>query len=90
MGLRQRIWARDARARLVRLLGGKCARCGVTHPLQFDCIMPCGDAHHKVGFAQRISFYRRQQAAGNLQLLCTDCHIVKTAEDLALECAQPF
>ncbi len=84
MAARQRVWARRARAALVQSLGGVCATCGVSHPLECDCVEPRGDWHHRIGFAQRVSFYRREAASGNLQLLCPLCHVVKTRRDAEL------
>lgn len=40
-----------------------------------------GHAHHRLEFSARISFYRHQAAAGNLQLLCSSCHSIKTDLD---------
>jgi hypothetical protein len=89
MAARQRIWAAHARKLLRRALGMKCAACGSKdyRKLEFDCIKPCGDRHHKMEWSWRISFYREQFRAGNLQLLCGGvggCHGKKTAKDLNL------
>ena len=81
MARRQREWARRARATLVELLGEKCAQCGSTENLELDCKTPQGDHHHKREWSWRISFYRAQFAAGNLQLLCTRCHTRKSHSD---------
>lgn len=70
MAERQRRWARRASAHLRKLLGSKCAVCGKRHELEFDCIKPQGHRHHRIEWSWRISFYRQQMAAGNLQLLC--------------------
>jgi len=79
MGMRQRKWARKAAKRLKLVLGYCCAcGCGRFQRLQFDCIIPQGDRHHKIEFSWRISFYRRQAKQGNLQLLAEPCHITKT------------
>jgi len=74
MSARQKDWARRTRAQLITELGGQCALCGTSDNLEFDCITPLGDAHHKYDTSQRMSFYRQQHAANNLQLLCTDCN----------------
>ena len=78
MGLRQRIWARRQFVRLFKLLGDQCAWCGVTAPLEFDCIEPMGPVHHRSGPSARACFYRRMYSIGNLQVLCFDCHRRKT------------
>lgn len=85
MASRQVIWARKARAALITQLGGKCRRCGAVEPLELDCIQPMGHEHHACGFVGRTTFYRLQAKHGNLQLLCSDCHTVKTAADIAAQ-----
>ena len=78
MGLRQREWARRTREKLLDLLGRRCGWCGATdaeEKLTFDCIEPQGHAHHrKFCWPKRMSFYRRQLAADNLQVLCDRCN----------------
>lgn len=81
MGARQKRWARKARAELMQKHGDRCAHCGVfswatdeAKPLEFHCISPRGDAHHRLDFERRTSFYRREHEAGNLLLLCQPCH----------------
>ena len=84
MGARQRNWARRKRDELRWVLGNECECCGCTEDLQFDCITPCGRKHHGYGWAQRMSFYRRQMRAGNLQLLCGRCNAVKGDRKISL------
>lgn len=81
MGLKQRQWAAKTRLKLRRLLGMKCATCHSRYyaKLEFDCIKPCGDAHHKYEWSHRMSFYNQQYRLGNLQLLCNRCHNIKSA-----------
>lgn len=74
---RQYVWRREARHRLLRSLGSYCAACGERDDLTFDCISPCGHAHHNYGALRRICFYRQQWRLGNLQLLCTRCNVMK-------------
>lgn len=83
MAEKQKDWATLWRRVLTWVLGSKCARCDATEDLQFDCITPCGDRHHKMDTSARMSFYRAQFKAGNLQLLCEDCHAIKTKLDQA-------
>lgn len=77
MGARQRRWAHKATKALRKQLGGQCAICGKTHNLEFDCIAPQGHFHHKIEWSWRISFYRNQAHAGNLQLLCAKHNAMK-------------
>lgn len=82
MAKAQKEWAKKAKFYLMFKLGGACFRCGTDKHLDFDCIEPQGDAHHRLDTARRISFYRRQHAEGNLQLLCRHkCHKIKNKED---------
>lgn len=77
MGKAQCLWARRHSERLKVILGGKCKRCGVKkkRPLHFDVILPVNNDHHrKLSWDQRIRFYYKQHAAGNLQLLCLVCN----------------
>lgn len=78
MSKRAKIWAVKARANLMDKHGNECAWCGETCGLQFDCIIPQGDAHHRFSTDKRMTFYRRQDAAGNLQVLCGDCNTTKS------------
>lgn len=68
----------------MELLGGKCAECGTTENLEFDCIHPCGDKHHRYSTCQRMSFYHRQHREGNLQILCRPHNIEKSVSDLLI------
>lgn len=77
MARRHKLWARATRARMVLSLGGRCAACGSTEDLTFDCIEPMGHAHHAGSAPDRITFYRRQMLAGNVQLLCSSCNSLK-------------
>ena len=70
MGAAQKEWARRKRAELMAELGGECMACGTRENLEFDCKIPCGDKHHKMDTSARMSFYRKQHRAGNLQVLC--------------------
>lgn len=81
MSARQVAWARKVHADLREALGSKCAHCGGTAQLEFDCIKPLGHDHHKAGYVARATFYRRQFKAGNLGLLCEACHAQKTEND---------
>lgn len=82
MARRQKEWAQRAAAALRALLGDKCAECGSpAGPFEFDCIRPMGHRHHRIEISARLSFYRAQYRAGNLQLLCQKCHNIKTSFD---------
>ncbi len=86
---RGHIWAQTVREWLLLKFGRKCKVCKTTgtekNGLEFDCIIPQGDDHHRAGFISRQSFYRKQAKLGNLQLLCQKCHIKKTKKELENE-----
>lgn len=99
MAKRQKEWAKRARAALMELLGNRCAICGADYEsreLEFDCISPRGDRHHKLDTERRVCFYRKEYKQGNLQLLCVPCHSKKSCgeiywqESLAVESECPF
>lgn len=81
MGVAQREWAERKRDELREELGGCCKVCGTRRKLEFDCIIPQGDKHHKMEWSWRISFYRAQHRTGNLQLLCKKHHELKSVAD---------
>jgi len=78
MGKRQKAWAVRVRSETIQCLGGECVACGSTDCLEFDCIVPCGHDHHLLDTSARMCFYRKQYQAGNLQVLCSSCHTIKT------------
>lgn len=78
MGLRQRQWASRKAAQLREQLGSQCVDCGATEGLQFDCIRPVDEGHHrKMDPSWRMSFYHRQHRNGNLALRCQSCNASK-------------
>ncbi len=79
MGKRQRDWARKETERLRTLLGGQCVKCEATEELEFDLIIPKGNSFHsdEMEWSWRMSFYRRELAQGNVQLLCRECNARK-------------
>ena len=81
MGQRQKDWARRARLRLIEQLGGVCVECGTDKKLEFDCIKPMGDSHHRMESSARMSFYHAQHRASNLQLLCERHNNLKSAKE---------
>jgi len=77
MAKAQKEWARQKRRELMALLGNVCAHCGTGEDLEFDCIAPRGDRHHRGEASQRMCFYRQQFREGNLQVLCSACNARK-------------
>lgn len=82
MAKRHKARAKRKREELRELLGNFCADgfCPNTD-LEFDCIKPMGDKHHKFDSCRRNTFYWRQYKVGNLQLLCNEHHQEKTAKE---------
>jgi len=82
MSKQDRRRAQVRRAELVAILGSKCKRCGTTEKIEIDVIKPRGNKHHrKMSSDQRITFYYRQHAKKNVQLLCKVCNGSKGHED---------
>ena len=82
MGKRQRAWAAQTREALFDKLGRWCRWCGTSENLTFDIITPTlegrkSDHHRRYDHSWRMSFYRRQLTAGNLQVLCARCNSAK-------------
>jgi 5-methylcytosine-specific restriction endonuclease McrA len=74
--------AHQIRQFVIVTLGGCCSKCPVTHSLHCDLIESDGGAHHSLSHSERQMFYLSQMLAGNLQLLCTRCHTLKTLRDI--------
>ncbi len=77
MAARQRDGARRAYGKILDLLGRHCVWCGATESeekLTLDCIEPMPDHHAEKEWSWRVSFYRAQLAADNLQVLCDRCN----------------
>lgn len=79
MAKRQNDWARRTRDKILDQLGRTCKSCGSTINLQFDVIIPIGEVgksrHHRaMNWSWRMSFYRKQLALNNLQILCDKCN----------------
>lgn len=97
MGLRQRQWAERTRDAIFDILGRVCVDCGATEQLEFDCIIPQGNKHHReMEWSWRMSFYRQQLANGNLAVRCQVCNGRKQAKEeyqlelAAIERQDPF
>lgn len=71
MSKKEKARGRRRRKELLEILGDKCAWCGTTEKLEFDCIIPQGDKHHRKDAAARMDFYWQQHRLGNIQILCS-------------------
>jgi len=77
MAKRHKRRAKLVRWQLMNLLGRRCTFCRTKQDLEFDCIQPMGDAHHRLDTDRRMKFYCQQFLASNLQLLCSSCNARK-------------
>jgi hypothetical protein len=75
---RRAVQAARLRAELRSQLGGHCARCPSTCNLQFHLKVGDGSAHHAMSSRDRTYFYVNAYQAGNLELVCPDCHLALT------------
>lgn len=70
----------ERRAEALRILGGRCAQCGVTEELEVDHRNPADKAMRfsAMAMASRARFLAE---VGKCQLLCGDCHVGKSNTD---------
>ena len=73
-------WKAGRRAKLVEMLGGKCARCGATEDLEFDHIDPATKCFTISGALSK-AWSELVEEALKTQLLCPPCHREKGYED---------
>lgn len=81
MSKQEKARGRRRRQALLDELGGKCVWCGTTEKLEFDCIIPQGDKHHRKDAAARMDFYYAQHRLKNIQILCSEDNRIKSVID---------
>lgn len=59
-------------------LGGKCVRCGKTEELEFDHIIPIKSSFNRITVMLTDSLKRLNKELEKCQLLCKECHKIKT------------
>ena len=64
----------------IEYLGGKCVKCGTIHNLQFDHIKREGKKY-TIGSRIHQDFTIIKEELDKCQLLCVDCHKVKTKSE---------
>ena len=76
----QREYIKEKRAICLEYLGGKCVKCGATERLEFDHIKREGK---KYSIARKLTykFDNIKEELDKCQLLCVDCHKVKTKSE---------
>ena len=65
------------RRHIFKLLGNQCAFCGSTEELELDHIIPNGMPRRETSRSERIWEWIQAFDAGNLQILCKKCNIIK-------------
>ena len=68
------------RAHCREYLGGKCVKCGTTHNLQFDHIKREGKKY-EISTKLTNKWDNLKEELDKCQLLCVDCHKVKTKSE---------
>lgn len=66
--------AQRRRRGLVVFLGGVCFFCGATSGLEFHSLEAIPRQHHNLSVGDRVTYYRRLAARGDVMLLCVRCH----------------
>ena len=74
------------RAEAVKQFGGKCVKCGSTEDLEFDHLNHDPDPRGRRGRGTMWTFSekRLQAELEKCQLLCHDCHLKKTSEEISV------
>ena len=68
------------REKIINMLGGVCSSCGATSNLQVDHIDPDTKEFDPLAFPPK-SKERIEKELAKCQLLCSDCHEIKSARD---------
>ena len=71
-------WVQEVRRAAIAARGGRCVQCGSPHGLQFDHKDPGRKVSHRIWSWKPA---RRDAELAKCQLLCEDCHKLKTSEE---------
>ena len=74
-----RTWAANRRLDWIESQGGRCAECGSTDRLEVDHIDPSLKTMNPTNLWSRTAAVREAELA-NCQVLCHDCHFVKSMQ----------
>jgi len=83
----QRYWKRNQRhsqrKKLIEMLGNVCKKCGTNdiRVLQIDHKNPIGQKNRLSGVLLVRAIITKKENISNLQLLCANCHMIKTFEE---------
>lgn len=77
----KRVYAQKQRYEAIEMLGGICVECGFSdkRALVFDHIKPQATPGEKREHPRKVVQRCRKGDTENIQLLCANCHMVKTA-----------
>ena len=75
-----RKYRKNARIKCREYLGGKCVKCGTTHNLQFDHIKR-DTKKYEITPKLSYKFDYLKEELNKCQLLCVDCHKIKTKSE---------
>lgn len=82
----RREWVREIRKKAIQALGGTCILCGYSdvRALEIDHIIPL---HQSKGRTNQVSLFLSvvRGETENLQLLCSNCHAIKTYNENFIE-----
>ena len=73
----QRKWMLERRLKGIQILGGECVTCGSKENLQFDHVKPEEKWSHRFW---SYNWNKINEELAKCQLLCEDCHKIKTHE----------
>ncbi len=78
-------YIKEKKAYCIEYLGGKCVKCGATERLEFDHI---DRTTKKYSIGGRVShnFDNLKEELNKCQLLCYDCHKIKTKSERTILC----
>ena len=76
---------KEKRAICLEYLGGKCVKCGTIHNLQFDHIKREGKKY-EISAKLSYKFDNLKEELDKCQLLCYDCHKIKTKSERTILC----
>ena len=74
-------YRKEKKAICLEYLGGKCVKCGATERLEFDHIKREGKKY-EISIKLTCNFDTIKEELDKCQLLCVDCHKIKTKSEL--------